>query len=49
MFEIVWVVEVVPPMFPFAVEVLPYLKTMRDDSEISADAVPFRLALALEF
>jgi hypothetical protein len=36
-------------MFPFAVEVLPYLKTISEDSEISAEAVPFRLALALEF
>lgn len=48
MFEIDYVV-VVDPILPLAVEVLPYLKTVSAESEISAEAVPIRLALALEF
>ena len=42
--EIVWVV-----VWPLVVEVEPCLNTMSDESEISADALPFLLAFALEF
>ena len=34
---------------PLAVEVLPYLNTISDDSLTSAEALPFLEALALEF
>jgi hypothetical protein len=34
---------------PLAVDVLPYLNTVNEDSEISAVVVPLRLALAEEF
>lgn len=45
-FEIDYVAD---PILSLAVEVLPYLKTVSAESEISAEAVPFRLAFALEF
>jgi hypothetical protein len=34
---------------PLAVDVLPYLNTVNEDSDISAVVVPLRLALAEEF